>query len=134
MWIFIFLMPVDNCHFWLTRPGCFLHYKGRVMSSFFPFFTLTGIVLNLGIFIFLFTFISGRKHLLRSLLSLEGIILMLFGTICWVNSYGLSFYYYAIIFLTFIACEGALALSLLVVVVRWWGRDRTMALSLLQGN
>lgn len=61
-------------------------------------------------------------------------MLLLFGIICWINSYGFSFFYYGMVFLTFIACEGALALSLLVVVVRWWGGDRTIALSLLQGN
>lgn len=134
MWIFIFLMPVDNCHFWLTRPVCYLHYKGRWVGSLSSYVTLAGAALNLAFFIFFLTFISGRKHLLRSLLSLEGIMLMLFGIICWFNSYGFGFFYYAIVFLTFMACEGALALSLLVVVVRWWGGDRTIALSLLQGN
>lgn len=103
--------------------------------SYFSAISLGGAALNLGVCTFFFTFVSGRKHLLGTLLSLEGTILILFGILCWINSVGVcSFAYYILVFLTFIACEGALALSLLVIVVRWWGGDRIMALGLLQGN
>nr|UBK11849.1 NADH dehydrogenase subunit 4L [Ovalona pulchella] len=98
------------------------------------FSSLSLMVLISSVFVFLFTFVSGRNHLLGTLLSLEGLMLTFFGVFCWINGLILQYNYYILIFLTFVACEGALALSLLVVVVRWWGGDQLMALGMLQGN
>ncbi len=76
------------------------------------------IMFLLGSFIFVGVFISGRNHLLGTLLSLEGLMLLIFGILCWSSNSMIQFNFYLLIFLTFVACEGALALSLLVVSVR----------------
>lgn len=71
----------------------------------------------------LWVFVSKRKHLLNTLLSLEYIILRVF----WFISLHLSSLghenYFVLFFLTLAACEGALGLSLLVSVVRTHGND-----------
>nr|BBB16280.1 NADH dehydrogenase subunit 4L [Pagurus minutus] len=56
----------------------------------------------------LWSFVSYRKHLLNTLLSLEFIMLGIF---------------FLLFFLTLAACEGALGLSLLVSIVRSHGND-----------
>lgn len=90
------------------------------------------IVLLIGsILIFLFRFISKRKHLLATLLSLEGLMLMIFGVLFWVRSM-VSFRNFVLIFLTLTACEGALGLSLLVSLVRTHGGDNFNSLNALQ--
>ncbi|MGL6298754.1 MAG: NADH dehydrogenase subunit 4L [Methanobacteriaceae archaeon] len=66
---------------------------------------------------FVLNFISGRKHLLGTLLRLEGVIIMLFG-LCVSLRRIVNLDFFLLIFLTFVACEGALALSILVVTVR----------------
>lgn len=38
-------------------------------------------------------------------------------------SLGLTFYFYSLVYLIFTACEGALGLSILVVIGRTHGRD-----------
>jgi len=80
--------------------------------SFILITILTGTVL------FILNFISGRKHLLGTLLRLEGVIMMLFGLTACLRRL-VQFNFFLLVFITFVACEGALALSLLVVAVRW---------------
>nr|YP_011031341.1 NADH dehydrogenase subunit 4L [Epidaus famulus]WQT73256.1 NADH dehydrogenase subunit 4L [Epidaus famulus] len=79
----------------------------------------------------LFVFCSMRKHLLLTLLSLEFLSLSLyfyvFIYLCW---YGLS-YYFILIFLTFVVCEGALGLGILVCLIRGQGSDSISSLSIL---
>nr|UPX88294.1 NADH dehydrogenase subunit 4L [Chydorus sphaericus] len=82
--------------------------------------------------IFLVSFVSGRKHLLATLLSLEGVTLILFGLMSWMAVIWSGLICFILLFLTFVACEGALGLSLLVVIVRWWGEDRVLSLNLLR--
>lgn len=69
----------------------------------------------------LWVFVSKRKHLLNTLLSLEYIILRIF----WIIRLHLSNIghesYFVLFFLTLAACEGALGLALLVSVVRTHG-------------
>lgn len=91
-----------------------------------------GSILFMGTILFIFGFISGRNHLLGTLLNLEGVIIICFGLLCWRRRINFEFNLYLLIFLTFVACEGALALSLLVVAVRWWGGDNLVALALLE--
>lgn len=69
------------------------------------------------------SFVSSRKHLLNTLLSLEFIILSIFWlmTICVVNLGGDI--YFVLFFLTLAACEGALGLGLLIRIVRTHGND-----------
>nr|QZI85973.1 NADH dehydrogenase subunit 4L [Rhynocoris fuscipes] len=86
------------------------------------------------IFMFLsgmIVFCSMRKHLLLTLLSLEflglSLYLFLFTFLCY---YGAS-YYFILIFLTFIVCEGALGLGILVCLIRSQGSDMISSLSIL---
>nr|QFQ01353.1 NADH dehydrogenase subunit 4L [Oplophorus typus]QUL61619.1 NADH dehydrogenase subunit 4L [Oplophorus typus] len=80
----------------------------------------------------LWAFISVRKHLLNTLLSLEYIMLSIFWfmTVMIVNLGGDSFF--VLFFLTLAACEGALGLALLVSVVRTHGNDNFSSFNVLQ--
>nr|YP_010230029.1 NADH dehydrogenase subunit 4L [Diaphanosoma excisum]QST19911.1 NADH dehydrogenase subunit 4L [Diaphanosoma excisum] len=73
-------------------------------------------------FLFLFAFVSKRKHLLATLLSLEGLMLMMFMALMYLSSLSV-FHGFILIFLTLVACEGALGLSILVLIVRNYSSD-----------
>nr|YP_009926455.1 NADH dehydrogenase subunit 4L [Saron marmoratus]QNH68798.1 NADH dehydrogenase subunit 4L [Saron marmoratus] len=77
-------------------------------------------------------FVSSRKHLLNTLLSLEYIMLSIF----WLMSMSIDTLggdkYFVLFFLTFAACEGALGLALLVSLVRSHGNDNFDSFSSLQ--
>lgn len=75
-----------------------------------------------GTCLFLLAFVSKRKHLLATLLRLEGLILIIFIALSCLCSF-LNFYAFLLIFLSLVACEGALGLSLLVLIVRNYRRD-----------
>nr|YP_008993138.1 NADH dehydrogenase subunit 4L [Epiophlebia superstes]AFM83560.1 NADH dehydrogenase subunit 4L [Epiophlebia superstes] len=90
------------------------------------------------LFFFLFcwggiwSFVSKRKHLLSTLLSLEFIVLALFFYMFFVfimNFYSLYFLMY---FLVFSVCEGALGLSILVSMIRTHGNDYFSTFNMLQ--
>nr|YP_009558810.1 NADH dehydrogenase subunit 4L [Metaplax longipes]QBA83259.1 NADH dehydrogenase subunit 4L [Metaplax longipes]QDR25231.1 NADH dehydrogenase subunit 4L [Metaplax longipes] len=75
------------------------------------------------IFCGLWSFISYNKHLLNSLLSLEFMMLGTFWLMSMeVSSVGAEIYV-SLFFLTLVVCEGALGLSLLVMIVRSHGND-----------
>nr|QFQ01314.1 NADH dehydrogenase subunit 4L [Paralebbeus jiaolongi] len=78
------------------------------------------------------SFVSVRKHLLSSLLSLEFIMLSIFWfmSLIIVTLGGDNFF--VLFFLTLAACEGALGLALLVSVVRSHGNDNFNSFSALQ--
>lgn len=83
-------------------------------------------------FIGVFAFISRRKHLLSSLLSLEFIVLSLFFLLfIFLNLLNFELYF-SILFLTFRVCEGALGVSILVSIIRTHGNDYFNSFSLLQ--
>jgi NADH-ubiquinone oxidoreductase chain 4L len=66
-------------------------------------------------------FVNRGKHLLSSLLILEMMVLRIFFVIIiFISSFIL---YFALIFLVYSACEGALGLSLIVVISRLVGGD-----------
>lgn len=95
------------------------------------------IFLNLWLYFVLFifsliVFVSNRKHLLITLISLEFIILILYGVIfiC-LNIIGYE-YYYRIVFLTFSVCEGSLGLSIMVSLIRTHGNDYFQTYNILQ--
>nr|QOW08829.1 NADH dehydrogenase subunit 4L [Carpilius convexus] len=90
------------------------------MSSFFM------------VFCGLWSFISYHKHLLNSLLSLEFMMLGVFLLLSVQLSMVGSEIYFSLFFLTLAACEGALGLSLLVLIVRSHGNDRFMSFNLLE--
>nr|YP_009865000.1 NADH dehydrogenase subunit 4L [Carpilius maculatus]QKE42638.1 NADH dehydrogenase subunit 4L [Carpilius maculatus] len=91
-----------------------------VVSSFFM------------VFCGLWSFISYHKHLLNSLLSLEFMMLGVFLLLSVQLSGVGSEIYFSLFFLTLAACEGALGLSLLVLIVRSHGNDRFMSFNLLE--
>nr|YP_009971654.1 NADH dehydrogenase subunit 4L [Thor amboinensis]QNG57249.1 NADH dehydrogenase subunit 4L [Thor amboinensis] len=84
-------------------------------------------MLNCGII----SFISVRKHLLNSLLSLEFIMLSVY----FMMGVGITHLggdnYFILFFLTLAACEGALGLALLVAMVRSHGNDHFNSFHLL---
>nr|YP_009509626.1 NADH dehydrogenase subunit 4L [Cranuca inversa]AUN45043.1 NADH dehydrogenase subunit 4L [Cranuca inversa] len=84
------------------------------------------------IFCGLWGFISYHKHLLNSLLSLEFMMLGIF----WLLSISMSMVgseiYVGLFFLTLAVCEGALGLSLLVLIVRSHGNDYFKSFNVLE--
>nr|UBU97800.1 NADH dehydrogenase subunit 4L [Dardanus aspersus] len=75
------------------------------------------------IFSGLWSFVSYRKHLLNSLLSLEFTMLSIFLLMMSFLSLVGHEVYFTLFFLTLAACEGALGLALLVTIVRSHGSD-----------
>lgn len=96
------------------------------MTSPILFFLFTGIL------IFIFRFVSKRKHLLATLLSLEGLILFILCSIYFFSSSFHVILNFNLVFITLTACEGALGLSLLVGIVRSHGGDQFNSLNFLQ--
>nr|QLY90288.1 NADH dehydrogenase subunit 4L [Caenis robusta]UJG45445.1 NADH dehydrogenase subunit 4L [Caenis robusta] len=68
-------------------------------------------------------FVSNRKHLLATLLSLEMMVLGLYGMVIFISLFYWGDLYISMIFLTFTVCEGALGLGVLVFLVRSHGND-----------
>lgn len=82
-------------------------------------------------FIGVLRFCIKRKHLLLILLNLEFIVLALFFNIfIYLNIYRYE-YYFSMIFLTIIVCEGVLGLSILVSLIRTHGNDYFQNFNLL---
>nr|QNS37158.1 NADH dehydrogenase subunit 4L [Prosopocoilus bulbosus mandibularis] len=79
----------------------------------------------------LLSFCLNRKHLLMMLLSLEfvvvGLFLMMYVYLC-VYSWE---FYFLMVFLTMSVCEGALGLSLLVLLMRTYGNNYMISFNLL---
>lgn len=84
------------------------------------------------VFIGLLGFVSNRKHLLSTLLSLEIMVLGLFGVLVYIRFIYWGDLYLSIIFLTFSVCEGALGLGVLVFLVRSHGNDYFQTFRLLK--
>nr|YP_009522479.1 NADH dehydrogenase subunit 4L [Micronecta sahlbergii]AXQ02202.1 NADH dehydrogenase subunit 4L [Micronecta sahlbergii] len=76
-------------------------------------------------------FVSSRKHLLLTLLSLEFMVLVVFLTLCLFLSCFINELYFLLIFLTFTVCEGAVGLGILVSMIRCHGNDNIQSLSFL---
>nr|QHD47883.1 NADH dehydrogenase subunit 4L [Sinacroneuria dabieshana] len=77
-------------------------------------------------------FVSKRKHLLLTLLSLEFMVLSLF-MILFIFLMNMSYeLFFSMVFLTFAVCEGALGLSVLVSMIRTHGDDYFKSFSVLQ--
>lgn len=95
--------------------------------------TFINIVFYVLIFIFrLMVFVSSRKHLLVTLISLEFIVLVIYLFIYRFLSLISYEYYFSIVFLTFRVCEGSLGLSILVSLIRTHGRDYFQIYNVLQ--
>nr|YP_001648737.1 NADH dehydrogenase subunit 4L [Antrokoreana gracilipes]ABC55889.1 NADH dehydrogenase subunit 4L [Antrokoreana gracilipes] len=76
--------------------------------------------------------VSNRKHTLNMLLSLEFVVLSLAWALVICVSYFEGESYFVLYFLTFAACEGALGLSLIVMLIRSYGSDLILSLNLTQ--
>lgn len=78
--------------------------------------------------LFFFPFICGflvfrlkTKHFLLTLLRLELIVISIYLRLFfWI---GYSFSFFSLVFISFSACEGALGLSILVIIRRGFGSD-----------
>uniref|UniRef100_UPI0030E13192 NADH dehydrogenase subunit 4L n=1 Tax=Tubuca alcocki TaxID=2083288 RepID=UPI0030E13192 len=84
------------------------------------------------IFCSLWSFISYHKHLLNSLLSLEFMMLGIFWLLSMNMAMVGSEVYLGLFFLTLAVCEGALGLSLLVLIVRSHGNDYFKSFNFLE--
>nr|AOY39925.1 NADH dehydrogenase subunit 4L [Scolytinae sp. BMNH 1039994] len=79
----------------------------------------------------LFVFVSKYKHFLIMLLSLEIMVLSLYFLLMIFVSYEGFDYFVSMFFLSLMVCEGALGLSLLVLMIRTHGGDMVMLLDSL---
>nr|QVM79292.1 NADH dehydrogenase subunit 4L [Rhagium fortecostatum] len=79
----------------------------------------------------LIVFSSKRKHLLLMLLSLEFIVLSLYFNIFIYLSFFNYEYLFSMVFLVMSVCEGALGLSILVLMIRTYGNDYILTFSSL---
>nr|YP_009487598.1 NADH dehydrogenase subunit 4L [Anopheles atacamensis]AWB98169.1 NADH dehydrogenase subunit 4L [Anopheles atacamensis] len=77
-------------------------------------------------------FVSNRKHLLSTLLSLEFMVLSLFIFLFFYLNFMNYELYFSMFFLTFCVCEGVLGLSILVSMIRTHGNDYFQSFSILQ--
>ena len=99
----------------------FLVYKTNVLFKLHKLIFLLYILLGGILFSGLWVFSSKRKHLLSALLSLEYIVLAIFFMFfTFIFSRNMFF---SLLYLTFAACEGALGLSILVIMSRTHGGD-----------
>nr|QVM79136.1 NADH dehydrogenase subunit 4L [Leptura annularis] len=88
-------------------------------------------LLNIMFFTGLIVFSSKRKHLLLMLLSLEFLVLTMYLIFFIYISMLSNEYYFTMIFLTMSVCEGALGLSILVLMIRTHGNDYIFTFSFL---
>jgi len=63
------------------------------------------------------------KHLLRILIRLEFLVLMIYFLLGLLTYSSLSMSYLMIVYLIFRVCEGALGLTILVIIARRFGGD-----------
>nr|YP_009437868.1 NADH dehydrogenase subunit 4L [Gastrolina thoracica]ATG33628.1 NADH dehydrogenase subunit 4L [Gastrolina thoracica] len=77
------------------------------------------------------SFALNRKHLLIMLLSLEFMVISLYLNIFLYLSLMNYEFFFSMIFLTMSVCEGALGLSILIMMVRVHGNDYIMNFSYL---
>lgn len=83
-------------------------------------------------FIGIIVFVSNRKHLLVTLISLEFIVLLIYLYIYIYLRLIEYEIYFRIVFLTIRVCEGSLGLSILVSLIRTHGNDYFQSYNLLQ--
>jgi len=75
-----------------------------------------------------FIICSKREHLLSVLLSMEFVSLGVF--LIFLGGLYYSDLFYSLVFLTFTACEGSMALSILINMTRSYGNDLIKSLNL----
>nr|YP_010946774.1 NADH dehydrogenase subunit 4L [Pseudoglomeris montshadskii]WGO57531.1 NADH dehydrogenase subunit 4L [Pseudoglomeris montshadskii] len=80
----------------------------------------------------IWVFSSNRKYLLMMLLSLEFIVLILYFFLFYYLMMFNFELFFGLIYLTFSVCEGVLGLSILVSMIRSYGKDFFFIYNLLQ--
>jgi len=90
------------------------------------------LIFSLRIMFFLISFVSKRKHLLATLLSLEGLLFILFGLLYLSRVNQHRIWPLLMVFLTLTVCEGAIGLRILVCIVRSTGTDNLRSLNFIQ--
>nr|AWB98546.1 NADH dehydrogenase subunit 4L [Anopheles triannulatus]AWB98832.1 NADH dehydrogenase subunit 4L [Anopheles triannulatus]AWB99859.1 NADH dehydrogenase subunit 4L [Anopheles triannulatus] len=98
------------------------------MANMYLLFILSMIMFIFGCLVF----VSNRKHLLSTLLSLEFMVLSLFIFLFFYLNFMSYELYFSMFFLTFCVCEGVLGLSILVSMIRTHGNDYFQSFSILQ--
>lgn len=93
---------------------------------------IVGSLFSLLVFMGATVFVSKRKHLLSTLLSLEFIALSLYTILVFYLSELCFEHYFLIGFLTLAVCEGALGLGILVSITRTHGNDYFQSFTILQ--
>nr|YP_008378750.1 NADH dehydrogenase subunit 4L [Brachycybe lecontii]AFR77047.1 NADH dehydrogenase subunit 4L [Brachycybe lecontii] len=78
------------------------------------------------------SFLSMRKHVLSMLLSIEFMMIGVFYIFCLSMMNFLGEIYFFILFLSFVACEGSLGLSIIILLTRSKGNDYIFNLNLLK--
>lgn len=118
--------------FWsFKRPPLSLVYKTNIFIKLLKLMMIY-LYINISFFCGIWVFSSNRKHLLATLLRLEFIVLTLYFVLYYyLTSFNFELFF-RIVFLTFSVCEGALGLSILVSIIRRYGRDFFSAYSILQ--
>jgi NADH-ubiquinone oxidoreductase chain 4L len=103
----------------------FLIYKTNIFVKLLKQMLIDYFIYSLVSFFFssLFIYVSKYKHLLLILLSLESMVLSLYILLFFYLSHYFFDYFITIIFLTISVCEGALGLSILVLIIRTHGSD-----------
>ena len=115
-------------HFWFTRPKFYI----KLLKPMVNFRRIIVAVPVLIVFCGCWGFIRYNKHILNSLLRLEFIILGVFWLIVTQLTLIGREVYFSLFFLTLAACEGALGLSILILVVRRHGNDTFSRFNLLE--
>nr|APX40729.1 NADH dehydrogenase subunit 4L [Longitarsus rutilus] len=77
------------------------------------------------------SFIFNRKHFLLMLLMLEFIVIIMYLNMFLYLSLMNYEFFFSMIFLTMSVCEGALGLSILILMVRMHGNDYILTFSSL---
>nr|YP_009270294.1 NADH dehydrogenase subunit 4L [Anopheles albitarsis F Brochero et al., 2007]ADO79000.1 NADH dehydrogenase subunit 4L [Anopheles albitarsis F Brochero et al., 2007] len=98
------------------------------MANMYLLFILSMIMFIFGCLVF----VSNRKHLLSTLLSLEFMVLSLFIFLFFYLNFMNYELYFSMFFLTFCVKEEVLGLSILVSMIRTHGNDYFQSFSILQ--
>nr|ALO77056.1 NADH deshydrogenase subunit 4L [Brentidae sp. GENSP01] len=79
----------------------------------------------------LMIYVLKYNHLLVMLLSLEFMMLSLYLIMYFYFSFLTFEYFFSMVYLTMSVCEGALGLSVLVLMIRTYGNDHIISLNML---
>jgi NADH-ubiquinone oxidoreductase chain 4L len=117
MGFFLFWWLQKLLYLWLTRPKFYVKLYSLMIKL---------IILGLRIFVALvglWSYSKLRLHIVATLLRLEFATLSIYFILFSLINFTSRELYMNLIYLTLAACEGALGLSILVVVIKFHGND-----------